>query len=73
MRKITINGKTYLYQIGRSHLVVREVGVIDFSKLLKMSWDDVERGLRKKTLKITPKHVRDYIQSVKMEKAFGKR
>jgi hypothetical protein len=54
-RKIDVNGKTYEYTIGRTHLKVKGMGAV-----LK---EQVGHIVDEKTVIVTPKHVSDFIQA----------
>ena len=58
-RTIHVAGRTWIYQIGRCSVVARaqdnqEKRVVDLSKLTGLSWDDIERGIRKRWFKVQP-------------------
>ena len=64
-RNLHIGDEVWSWRVGRTHVVIRNPErksfIVDFSKLTGMSWQDVERGLWKNWLHITPQMVKDHI------------
>lgn len=62
-----ISGKEYYYYVGDSNVVIKDnkekKTVVPYSDLLGITSDDVERGKWKKTLKITPGNIAEYINN----------
>ena len=66
MRKIVVDGVTWHYRVGRSFVVAvrdtnHEKRSISFPKLTGLSWDEVDRGIRKRWLSITPQIVYNWL------------
>lgn len=66
-RKIEVNGKTYEYTVGKTHLKIRGLGVIDKqsigTKIQEKCECCGEPNGHYHTGVITPKIVREYIES----------
>lgn len=68
IRKIVVDGVAWRYKVGRTHVVARSDDGkskwwISFAKLTGLSWDEVERGIRKHYLSITPRLVYNWLSS----------
>ena len=67
-RKITVEGRVWKYRIGTNHLVARaednnEKRVIDFSTLMNMDWNNIERAQWKGYFQITPADIEPHLKS----------
>lgn len=67
MRQIKICGETWLYKVGRKHIIIKDPMqkkiVISFPDFTGMSWYELERlSIKNRGPKITPRHIADYIK-----------
>jgi hypothetical protein len=66
-RLITVNGKRWTYRVGRTNIAARAVGsnekhVVDLSQYTGLSWDEIEKGHRKRWFKVTPAGIADWLK-----------
>ena len=63
-RNISVNGRQYEYVIGATYLKVKGLDPVSVEKVGQV-WDVIklDDGTEKKLYTVTPKNVRDYIQS----------
>ena len=68
-RKIVVNNEEYKYHIGESNVVIRKDekkwACAGFNTLLNMDWFEIEKLSNKKSLRITPKDIANYIERKK--------
>jgi hypothetical protein len=62
-RKITVDGQTYEYMIGKSNLKVQGFPAVDFSTLTGWTWGAIEKAQWKRSFSIKPAEVADFIRS----------
>jgi len=64
-RIVILDGETYEYRIGRSHVVIRhndkKIGAPNFSELTGEKWHVIEHDSHKRNFHLTPKHIVDWI------------
>lgn len=61
-RRIVVDRKEFFYQIGTSNLVILGHGYHSLDTVIGCSWDEFERGQRKKYCMVRPAHVADFIK-----------
>lgn len=66
MRKIVVDGIEWRYHVGRSFVVAVRVAdnlkrSVSFPKLTGLTWDEVDRGIRKRWLSITPQLIYNWL------------
>lgn len=65
-RKIVVGGVEYEYKIGRSYVDIRPPEgarmTPDLRQVTGLTWDQIERGERKRVFSVTPQQIREYIE-----------
>ncbi len=66
MRAIDVDGVKWRYKVGKTHVVAIRVDGkskwwISFARLTGLSWNEVERGIRKRWLSITPQLIYNWL------------
>ncbi len=65
-RRIDVDGIVWRYHVGETHVVAltdhrKMRRVISFAELTGLSWDEVDRGKRKRWLAITPELIANWL------------
>lgn len=68
MRKIIVGGREWKWGVGKLNVVARaednnEMRHIVFSKLTGYDFSTIDRAMWKRTFKITPKHIADWLKT----------